>query len=400
MINENTTRGDTIRIIHSSNTNVNWINKVFNLSHVCFSKGLFGRSYCEVEFTISDENIKPTDIMDKTIVCEIVLTDDSRYLVSDASSISILPNEYSELTFCTNEFKISACFDSWAVAPTPELVYKGKIYTIEPFDIGQCLESSTSTILSDSTNVLCKQISEQIGIDFGYNNSQTATAQTVTSLYRADKAESINYRYIFKPDYNVDSDGCFNKYNHEVYKPEQDRYGWDWTNPIKTNKKEKENDIMKINDKELKQIIIDEDRKTVTTITTDSQTDIACLFNIEPKKYVTVAKASKDDDFDLYVGVAMTLAYQLFGSKENFRKFVRENKLVKNLKKEREAREAARRAAKVKAEEDCKKAAARKAKKARRDAEIAAEAFKKISKYINEANKKTKTKKTKTEKDE
>ena len=72
----------------------------------------------------------------------------------------------------------------------------------------------------------------------------------------------------------------------------------------------------------------------------------------------------------------------------------------KFFKKEKEAREATKRAAKVKAEEDRKKAAARKAKKARRDAEIAAEAFKKISKYINEANKKTKTKKMKTEKDE
>ena len=368
---------------------------MFNLSHVYFSKGLSGRNYCEVKFTISDKNIKPTDIMDKTIVCEIVLTDGSRYVVSDASSISILPNEYSELTFCTNEFKISACFDSWAVTTTSELVYKGKVCMIEPFDIGQCLESSTSTILSDSTNALCNQISEQIGIDFEDNNSQTATSQTVTSLYRVDKAESINYQYIFKPDYNIDSDSCFNKYNHEVYKPEQDRYGWDWTNPIKTNKKEKENDIMKINDKELKQIIIDENRKTVTTITTDSQTDIACLFNIEPKKYVTVAKASKDDDFDLYVGVAMTLAYQLFGSKENFRKFVRENKLVKNLKKEREAREAAKKGAQEKAEKARKKAAARKAKLAAKKAEkekaITTELLKQLSKLFDKTEQKIKT---------
>lgn len=363
---------------------------MFNLLHVYFSKGLFGRSYCEVEFVTSDENIKPADIMDKTLLCEIVLDDGSQYLVSSASNVSI----DSELMFGVKELTVRAYFDSWVVASTPEFVYKGKICTIKPFDIGQCLESSTSTILSDSTNALCNQISEQIGIDFGNNSSQTATSPTVTSLYKADKAESINYQYIFKPDYNIDSDSYFNKYSHEVYKPEQESCGWHMIAQIKTNKKEEENDIMKLNNKDLKQIIIDEDRKTVTTITTDSQTDIACMFNIEPKKYVTVAKASKDDDFDLYVGVAMTLAYQLFGSKENFRKFVRENKLVKNLKKERKAREAAKKAAQEKAEKARKKAAAHKAKLAAKKAEkekaITTELLKQLSKLFDKTEQKIK----------
>jgi hypothetical protein len=166
---------------------------------------------------------------------------------------------------------------------------------------------------------------------------------------------------------------------------------------IENTNKEKENDIMKINNKDLKQIIIDEDRKTVTAITTDDQSFYNRYLGLEPIKHVTVAKSSDEDDFDPYVGVAMTLAYQLFGSKENFRKFVRENGLVKNLKKEREAREAAKKEAQEKAEAARKKAATRKAKRAAKRAEhdekIAAEFLKKIAKFIDKTNKKTKAEK-------
>ena len=86
----------------------------------------------------------------------------------------------------------------------------------------------------------------------------------------------------------------------------------------------------------------------------------------------------------------MTLAYQWFGSKENFRKFVREDKWVRNLKKEKEAKQAAKKAAKAKAEEDRKKAADRRAKKAKKDDEIATDVLKKISKFINKTSKKNK----------
>ena len=120
------TRGNTIRIINSSSINATWINKLFNLSYVHFNKELIGRRYCEVEFTASDENIKPTDIMDKTLLCEIILVDGSRYLVSSASNVSI----DSELMFGETELKVTACFDSWTDEKIPELAYKDNISMI------------------------------------------------------------------------------------------------------------------------------------------------------------------------------------------------------------------------------------------------------------------------------
>ena len=318
--------------------------------------------------------------MDKTLLCEIVLADGSRYLVSNASNVSI----DSELMFGVNELKVSACFDSWTDEKIPDLAYKDTIANPEPFFIGKHPDPAIATILSDSTNELHNQLSEQLGI-----NLVSDSVPTATSLYNYETADSITSRYTFKPDY-IYVDRFPTEYNYDVSKAEQECYGWHTIAEINKNEKEEENYSMKINNKALKQIIIDEDRRTITAITTDSQTDVAHMFGTEPKKYVTVAKASKDDDFDPYVGVAMTLAYQLFGSKENFRTFVRENKLVRNLKKEKEAKQAAKKAAKAKAEEDRKKAVARRAKKAKKDDEIATEVLKKISKFINKTNKKNK----------
>ena len=318
--------------------------------------------------------------MDKTLLCEIVLADGSRYLVSNASNVSI----DSELMFGETELKVNACFDSWVDEKIPELAYKDNISMTEPLFIGKHPDPAIATILSDSTNELRNQLSEQLGI-----NLVTDSAPTATSVYNYETCDSITCRNTFKPDY-VYVDRFPTEYSYDVYKPEQECYGWNMIAEINKNEKEEENGIMKINNKALQQIIIDEDRRTITAITTDSQTDMAHMFGIEPKKYVTVAKASKDDDFDPYVGVAMTLAYQLFGSKENFRKFVREDKLVRNLKKEKEAKQAAKKAAKAKAEEDRKKAADRRAKKAKKDDEIATDVLKKISKFINKTNKKNK----------
>ena len=145
---------------------------------------------------------------------------------------------------------------------------------------------------------------------------------------------------------------------------------------------------MKINNKELKQIIIDKDRKTVTTITETP----APLFGLEPLKNISVAKASKDDEFDPYVGVAMTLAYQLFGSKENFRKFVRESELINDVKKNKEARLAEKEANKKAAKEAREKAIARRAEQAKKDEVTATDLLEKLSKFFNKP-KKTKTKK-------
>ena len=198
--------------------------------------------------------------------------------------------------------------------------------------------------------------------------------------------EGINYNY--EPDNQAFV--TFNKADAELqYK-------------MYNKENEKENNIMKINNKDLKQIIIDEDRKTVTTITTDTQSDMARMFQVDAEKHVTVAKASDGDEFDPYVGVAMTLVYQLFGSKEEFRKFVRENEVVKNLKKEREAREAAKKEAQEKAEQAKKRAAARKAKRTAKrdehDEKIATAVLSKLVKFIDKTSEKTETKDTKKKK--
>ena len=80
---------------------------------------------------------------------------------------------------------------------------------------------------------------------------------------------------------------------------------------------------MKITEnKDLTQIIIDEDRKTVTAIA-EERTSFAKAFGLDPRKRVTVSKASENDEFDKYVGTALALVYQFFGSKEEFHKFVR-----------------------------------------------------------------------------
>ena len=69
-----------------------------------------------------------------------------------------------------------------------------------------------------------------------------------------------------------------------------------------TTNSEGENDIMKINNKALKQIIIDEDRKTVTAIATDDQSVYNHYLGVEPIKYVTVAKATEEDDISSKYG--------------------------------------------------------------------------------------------------
>ena len=103
---------------------------------------------------------------------------------------------------------------------------------------------------------------------------------------------------------------------------------------------------MKITEnKDLTQIIIDEDRRTVTAIA-EERTAFAKAFGLYPRKRVTVSKASENDEFDKYVGTALVIVYQLFGSKEEFHKFVRENELVNDIKKKKDAK------AKAKAERE------------------------------------------------
>lgn len=85
-------------------------------------------------------------------------------------------------------------------------------------------------------------------------------------------------------------------------------------------KPKEKNMNLKINllSQELKQVLINEEEKTVTAI---SEKTSLCISE-EPKKIVTQSHCHKDDEFDPYVGVALAIAYNLFGSKNNFQKFV------------------------------------------------------------------------------
>jgi len=99
---------------------------------------------------------------------------------------------------------------------------------------------------------------------------------------------------------------------------------------------------IKLNDKVVKTIQVNENKKVVTVVSDDmnarSVNAIAKLIDMmrveegkqplykEPieTKVVTVSKPNKNDEFDPYIGVALALAYNLFGSKTQFRKYVKE----------------------------------------------------------------------------
>ena len=105
----------------------------------------------------------------------------------------------------------------------------------------------------------------------------------------------------------------------------------------KENEKEKEKDMIILKNgfkstKELKQLVINEDEGIVTAVG-----EILTTLNDDTTKSVTLAKTSKDDEFDKYVGAALAIAYQLFGSKTQFRKYVdNEAKYIKQIKEKKE----------------------------------------------------------------
>ena len=109
-----------------------------------------------------------------------------------------------------------------------------------------------------------------------------------------------------------------------------------------------------LNGKELKTIQVNRNKKLVTVVSTDyaavSYNELCKLVNFvrkeegrEPLEYtpksekvVTISNPVKDDEFDPYIGVALALAYNLFGSKTKFRKYVKEEilKEKEEIKKE------------------------------------------------------------------
>lgn len=394
--------------------------KDFEIDSISTDQGMFDKRTSEVNLTIDANLFKLFNGLSRDIEAQVTLSDGTVYILSDLRQMNQMPvfdfygGAYNKPG---DKFNTRLTFGKWQVY----LPHKDEICTVEPFDIGKHLESQAIASLSEKIEAWRKQLADQVsvGLDLGQGESKTATA-----IVEGDKFKSIKYQYTYT---KRDVDKLFNEYKPEVSKIDPCFYHSILIDPSKvytvtidnTDKKdvndlskeevkelvqktnkEKEKDIMKINDKDLKQIIIDEDRKTVTTIT-EGAGQLTKAFGLEPVKKVTVAKASEADEFDPYIGVAMTLAYQLFGSKENFRKFVRESEAVKNLKKEREAREAAKKEAQEKAEEANKRAkqAAKRAelRQAKLDAtiDVLADA---LAKRLTSKSKKTK--KTKTEKGE
>lgn len=396
--NSEITKKNIIRFFKKHGPNpVQLIGRDFVINSFQTEQELFDRRSCTIDLVTELNLYDLFGGLPQDIDAQLTLADGTFYTLSNLRSIQQAPDyDYEhDLNSKTLKFRISLTFNNWQVYPKHkdeicstdsigirsypykfQYDYKPVHYMFES-DVDklkyinlqdEVFKQSVEKLRDEIDKELCKNI----GIDFSKDKDHTATA-----IVEEEKRKSLKHaymKYCNDDNYNLNLDNLFkdldkNNNNLEI-------------------KKEKESDIMKINNKELKQIIIDEDRNTVTTITEVP----APLFGLEPSKNVSVAKTSDKDEFDPYVGVAMTLAYQLFGSKENFRKFVRENELVRNLKKEREAREAAKAKAKEKAEEAKKKAAAKRAKQAENEEETATELLKKLSKFLNKS-KKTKTKK-------
>lgn len=99
-----------------------------------------------------------------------------------------------------------------------------------------------------------------------------------------------------------------------------------------------------VHSKLIKNLEINEDKKTVVCVTDVVETS-AMLFNAfvesartrtrkngqifnnpnAPRKPVTMAKTHPEDEFDPYIGSALAICYNLFGSKTQFYKFVDAN---------------------------------------------------------------------------
>lgn len=108
---------------------------------------------------------------------------------------------------------------------------------------------------------------------------------------------------------------------------------------------------IKLNDKIVKTIQVNNKKRVVTVVSDDlnaiARNAVSKLIDImrmeegkkplnpEPveTKVVTVSQPNKQDEFDPYIGVALALAYNLFGSKTQFRKYVKKE-ILKEPKEE------------------------------------------------------------------
>lgn len=107
---------------------------------------------------------------------------------------------------------------------------------------------------------------------------------------------------------------------------------------------------IKLNDKVVKTIQVNKNKKVVTVVSEDTIAQSRNYLNKiidrmriaegkQPEgkhveeKVITQSQPIHNDEFDPYIGVALALAYNLFGSKTKFRKYVKEE-ILKEPKEE------------------------------------------------------------------
>lgn len=83
----------------------------------------------------------------------------------------------------------------------------------------------------------------------------------------------------------------------------------------------------------LKKLLVDKNNRRMTGLVEKKLTDFdrldAMLHGEKPKTTKAyIATCSEDDDFDIYTGAALVLVQALFGSKNQFRKWVDQNVTV------------------------------------------------------------------------
>ena len=66
------------------------------------------------------------------------------------------------------------------------------------------------------------------------------------------------------------------------------------------------------------------DREVIepVTMTLSNGYEMPVGLTIKNKKEVTLAKTTEGDEFDPYVGAALAIVYQIFGSRHQFRKYI------------------------------------------------------------------------------
>jgi hypothetical protein len=288
--------------------------KDFEIESISTDQGMFDRRSCDVRLTVNADLFKIFNGSSGNIKARVTLSDGTVYVLSDLCQMSQMPvYDYFKSVDgkFTGNYKTKLIFGNWQVY----LPHKDEICSTSKYDYN----------VSDLAGILDEEIGKSLGIDFGSDRDHTATAMIESEQLKHRQYEA------FKQTVKMAADKIYEQSKQVPGYYDFSRYCRFWNTPIvlndsvicvelpsdkkdvndlskeefnelvqKANKeKEKEKDNMKINNKELKQIIIDEDRKTVTVIT-ETPDSLRPLVGLEPKptKHVTYSKASAEDEFD------------------------------------------------------------------------------------------------------